>query len=71
MHITSLTPTGNRWTGPIASFIADIDGVSVAATLRRQPGDRYTIHVDGRTFGRADLFAITGAATAAFHKETQ
>ena len=68
MHITSLTPTGNRWLGTVAAFDVLLDGVPVAATLRRLPGERFTVHVAGRTFGRADLFAITRAATAAFHQ---
>ena len=69
--ITSMRPTGNRWTGTVATFTADVDGLSVAATLRRQPGDRFTVHVAGRTFGRADLFAITRAAVAAFHQSQE
>ena len=71
MHIANLRPTGNPFTGTVAAFDVVLEGVQVAATLRRQPGDRFTIHAAGRTFGRADLFAITRAAAAAFHQSQE
>lgn len=71
MHIANLRPTGNRWLGTVALFDVLLDDVPVAATLRRQPGQKFTIHAAGRTFGRADLLAITRAAAAAFHQTTE